>query len=57
MCTIFSFKRGTPRKRPSPKWHRILLLIFYEIAGKSMTGCKMQEIAESLEDESKIRVA
>jgi hypothetical protein len=57
MCTIFRFKRGTPRKRLSREWDRILLLIFYEMAGKSMTGRKMQEIAESLEDESKICVA
>src|ERR1700733_11968706 len=53
----FPFKRGTPRKRPSPEGYRILLLILYEIAGKSMNGGKMKEIAESLVDESKIRVA
>ena len=49
MWTIFPFKRGTPRKRRAPEWDRILLLIFYEIAGKSMSGRKMKEIAESLD--------
>ena len=53
----FPLKRGTPGNRPSPKRYRILLLIFYEIAGISMSGRKMKEIAESLEDESKISVA
>ena len=53
----FALKRGTPGNRPSPERYRILLLIFYEIAGISMSGRKMKEIAELLEDESKIRVA
>ena len=53
----FPFKRGTPRKRPALEWYRILLLVFYEIAGKSMSRRKMKEIAKPLEDKSKIRVA
>ena len=36
----FPFKRGTPRKRPSPERYRILLLIFYEIAGISMMAAR-----------------
>jgi two-component system NtrC family sensor kinase len=48
----FPFKRGTPRKRPALEWYRILLLIFYEIAGKSMSRRKMKEIAKPPVDKS-----
>ena len=57
VVAYFPFERGTPRKRPALEWYRILLLIFYEIAGKSMSRRKMKEIAKPPVDKSKIRLA
>src|SRR5262245_21232992 len=53
----FPFKRGTPSKRPALEWDRILFSIFYEIAGKSMSGGKVKEITKTPVDKAKIRVA
>ena len=57
MCAVFLFERGTPRKRPALEWYRILLLIFYEIAGKSISSRKMKEITKPPVDKCKICVA